>query len=79
MTSAPEDLLSIDHYVKKTFYKTASLMANSCKAIVILAGQPEQDCQLAWEFGKHLGLAFQVRNCHARCFYLWLLLLTGIP
>lgn len=62
MTSQPEELLSIDHYVKKTFYKTASLMANSCKAVAILGGQPREDCQLAWEYGRHLGLAFQVRH-----------------
>lgn len=60
MTSQPEELLSIDHYVKKTFFKTASLMANSCKAVAILGGQPREDCQLAWEYGRHLGLAFQV-------------------
>lgn len=60
MTSQPEELLSIDHYIKKTFYKTASLMANSCKAVAILGGQPREDCQLAWEYGRHLGLAFQV-------------------
>ncbi|KAL0040598.1 hypothetical protein WJX77_011920 [Trebouxia sp. C0004] len=59
MTSQPEELLSIDHYVKKTFYKTASLMANSCKAVAILGGQPREDCELAWEYGRHLGLAFQ--------------------
>ena len=60
MTSQPEELLSIDHYIKKTFYKTASLMANSCKAVAILGGQPRGDCELAWEYGRHLGLAFQV-------------------
>ncbi|DBA66003.1 TPA: hypothetical protein ACH3X2_003014 [Trebouxia sp. C0005] len=59
MTSQPEELLSIDHYVKKTFYKTASLMANSCKAVAILGGQPREDCELAWKYGRHLGLAFQ--------------------
>lgn len=59
MTSQPEELLSIDHYIKKTFYKTASLMANSCKAVAILGGQPREDCELAWEYGRHLGLAFQ--------------------
>ena len=72
MTSQPEELLSIDHYIKKTFYKTASLMANSCKAVAILGGQPRENCQLAWEYGRHLGLAFQVsRAVHslylARC------------
>ena len=39
MTSTEEDLLSLDHYVRKTFHKTASLMANSCKAIAILEGR----------------------------------------
>ena len=30
--------MSLDHYVRKTFYKTASLMANSAKAVAILGG-----------------------------------------
>ena len=65
MTSQPEELLSIDHYNKKTFYKTASLMANSCKAVAILGGQPQEDCQLAWQYGRHLGLAFQVSTAES--------------
>ena len=60
MTSTEEDLLSLDHYVRKTFHKTASLMANSCKAIAILGGQDREVAQLAWEYGRHVGLAFQV-------------------
>ncbi|CAK0737531.1 hypothetical protein CVIRNUC_000928 [Coccomyxa viridis] len=59
MTSTEEDLLSLDHYVRKTFHKTASLMANSCKAIAILGGQDREVAQLAWEYGRHVGLAFQ--------------------
>ncbi|CAL5218356.1 g18 [Coccomyxa viridis] len=59
MTSTEEDLLSLDHYVRKTFHKTASLMANSCKAIAILGGQNREVAQSAWEYGRHVGLAFQ--------------------
>lgn len=50
----------MDHYVKKTFYKTASLMANSCKAVAILGGGSRETSQEAWEYGRNLGLAFQV-------------------
>ncbi|KAK9808792.1 hypothetical protein WJX72_003759 [[Myrmecia] bisecta] len=59
MTSTEDALVSLDHYVQKTFYKTASLMANSCKAIAILGGQPQEVADLSWQFGRHLGLAFQ--------------------
>lgn len=63
MTSTEEDLLSLDHYVRKTFHKTASLMANSCKAIAILGGQNKDVAQLAWEYGRHVGLSFQASHC----------------
>ena len=64
MTSSEEDLLSMDHYMKKTFYKTASLMANSCKAVAILGGGSRDTAATAWEYGRNLGLAFQVsRPC----------------
>lgn len=51
----------MDHYLQKTFYKTASLIANSCKAIAILSGQSRDVIDIAWDYGKNLGLAFQVR------------------
>ena len=35
-------------------------MANSCKAIALLGGQTQEVCQQAWDYGRHLGLAFQV-------------------
>ena len=61
MTSTEEELLSLDFYARKTFFKTASLMANSCKAIALLGGQPAAVAQLAHDYGRHLGLAFQAR------------------
>ncbi|KAK9813829.1 hypothetical protein WJX73_000632 [Symbiochloris irregularis] len=60
MTTSPDQLVSLDHYVRKTFFKTASLMANSCKAIAILGGQPVEVSKLAWDYGRNLGLAFQL-------------------
>ena len=61
LSGTPQDLLSLDYYLRKTFFKTASLMANSCKAIALLSGQTQEVCQQAWDYGRHLGLAFQVR------------------
>ncbi|KAK9820924.1 hypothetical protein WJX74_008213 [Apatococcus lobatus] len=59
MTVADSELLSLDHYIKKTYFKTGSLMANSCRAIALLGGHPEPVCDLSWQYGRHLGLAFQ--------------------
>ncbi|OMJ95145.1 hypothetical protein SteCoe_1514 [Stentor coeruleus] len=42
-------------YCHKTYFKTASLIAHGCKGIG-LYGIEEEKC---FEFGKHLGLAFQ--------------------
>lgn len=47
-------------YMRKTYYKTASLMANSCKAAALLAGHPPAVCESVFLYGKHVGLAFQL-------------------
>lgn len=47
-------------YMRKTYYKTASLMANSCKAAALLAGHSPAVCEAAFLYGKHVGLAFQL-------------------
>lgn len=60
MSAAPEQLTSMDYYLDKTFYKTASLMANSAQAVAILGEQQQPVCDLAWQYGRHLGLAFQI-------------------
>ena len=60
MTKSEDNLLSMDHYVRKTFFKTASLMANSCRAVAILGGGDDVVSQAAWDYGRNLGLAFQV-------------------
>ncbi|XP_071789086.1 all trans-polyprenyl-diphosphate synthase PDSS1-like [Asterias amurensis] len=48
------------HYLKKTFKKTASLMAYSCQAVAILGGCSAEVCQIAYEYGRNTGMAFQL-------------------
>ncbi|VEL31985.1 unnamed protein product [Protopolystoma xenopodis] len=49
-------------YLNKTFRKTASLVANSCKAIALLATPKLSNgvVEISFEFGRHLGMAFQL-------------------
>jgi len=52
--------LSIEAYLEKSYYKTASLIANSCKAAGVLSQvSPEMAVNL-YNYGRHLGLAFQI-------------------
>ncbi|KAI8548526.1 hypothetical protein RHMOL_Rhmol07G0279400 [Rhododendron molle] len=60
MTTASEQRCSKEYHLQKTYYKTASLISNSCKAIALLAGQTAEVSTLAYEYGKNLGLAFQL-------------------
>ncbi|KAK3204485.1 hypothetical protein Dsin_018531 [Dipteronia sinensis] len=60
MTTTSAQRCSLEYYMQKTYYKTASLVSNSCKAIALLAGQTSEVAMLAFEYGKNLGLAFQL-------------------
>lgn len=52
--------ISIDDYINKSFYKTASLIAASCQGSAMLSNC-HQDTQIKlYLYGKHLGLAFQI-------------------
>jgi len=61
MGSKEKDLDRFSHYIEKTFNKTASLIAYTCKAVAILSnkGQVPMD-QAAFEYGSSLGIAFQL-------------------
>jgi all-trans-nonaprenyl-diphosphate synthase len=52
--------LSIDAYLEKSYYKTASLMANSAKAAAVLSDTSDVQAQNLYSYGRHLGLAFQI-------------------
>ncbi|XP_038587379.1 decaprenyl-diphosphate synthase subunit 1 isoform X3 [Micropterus salmoides] len=48
------------HYLEKTFKKTASLIANSCKAVSILVNSDPDVHEIAYQYGKNVGIAFQL-------------------
>jgi len=48
------------HYLTKSFNKTASLMAYSCKANAALAGASSKDVEGAFSYGRNIGIAFQL-------------------
>ncbi|XP_064988153.1 solanesyl-diphosphate synthase 1, mitochondrial isoform X2 [Musa acuminata AAA Group] len=60
MTTKSEQRRSMDYYLQKTYYKTASLISSSCKAIALLAGHTAEVSKLAYDYGRNLGLAFQL-------------------
>jgi hypothetical protein len=47
-------MYSMEYYLQKTHYKTASLISNSCKAVAILAGHTADVSMLAYEYGRNL-------------------------
>lgn len=58
-----QDELSTDrlnYYLRKNFYKTGSLMANSCKSTAILGNYPNEFIDISYRYGKHVGMAFQL-------------------
>nr|KJB07794.1 hypothetical protein B456_001G118100 [Gossypium raimondii] len=60
LTTASNKRFSMEYYMQKTYNKTASLMSNSCKSVALLAGHTTVIAMLAFEYGKNLGLAFQL-------------------
>lgn len=48
------------HYLEKTFKKTASLIANSCKAVSILVNSDPDVHEIAFQYGRNVGIAFQL-------------------
>jgi geranyl diphosphate synthase len=55
-------LLDMNYYLRKSYFKTASLISNACKSTALLAGYAEQDDETiaAEQFGYHLGMAYQI-------------------
>ncbi|MGA1263362.1 MAG: solanesyl diphosphate synthase [Prochlorothrix sp.] len=52
--------LSIEAYLEKSYYKTASLIANSAKAATVLSDCSPAEQENLYAYGRHLGLAFQI-------------------
>jgi len=49
-----------NHYIEKSYRKTASLIANSCQAAAVLSGTTEDKIQAGFNYGKNLGISFQL-------------------
>ncbi len=59
-TKSFDNHISINEYIDKSFYKTASLVACSCKAITMLDKSSDVKGSNFYLYGKHIGLAFQI-------------------
>ena len=62
LQSTADERLSLEYYLTKSYCKTASLMAFSCKSAALLAshGRESEVAVAAEKFGYHFGVAFQV-------------------
>ncbi|XP_078428463.1 solanesyl-diphosphate synthase 2, chloroplastic-like [Wolffia australiana] len=52
--------IELDDYLLKSYYKTASLIAASAKSAAIFSGVSADICAEMFDFGRNLGLAFQI-------------------
>lgn len=52
--------LSIEAYLHKSYYKTATLFANSSKAAGLLSDASRETAEHLYSYGRHFGLAFQI-------------------
>jgi len=63
LKSPPESLLQMESYLRKSYYKTASLVCYACRSVALLGGHAygSEVATACEEFGYHLGLAYQVQ------------------
>ena len=54
--------VSVDEYLDMIRQKTAVLLGFSLEMGALLAGAPEKDCELLYEAGVNLGIAFQLQD-----------------
>jgi all-trans-nonaprenyl-diphosphate synthase len=52
--------ISIETYLQKSYYKTASLIANSSKAAGLLSEISRETVEHLYSYGRHFGIAFQI-------------------
>lgn len=56
----PDKQKVLDYYLEKVYLKTGSLIAQSCKASSVLGGCSSDVAKMTYDYGKNLGIAFQV-------------------
>ena len=52
--------VTLQDYLDKSYYKTASLIAASTRSAAIFSGTSAKVCEKMFDYGMYLGLAFQV-------------------
>jgi geranylgeranyl pyrophosphate synthase len=64
LKSPPESLLEMESYLRKSYYKTASLICYACRSTALLGGHTYGStvATACEEFGFHLGLAYQIQD-----------------
>ena len=64
LKSPPESLLEMESYLRKSYYKTASLICYACRSTALLGGHSYSStvATACEEFGFHMGLAFQIQD-----------------
>jgi len=64
LKSPPESLLEMESYLRKSYYKTASLICYACRSTALLGGHAygSNVATACEEFGFHLGLAYQIQD-----------------
>jgi geranylgeranyl diphosphate synthase type II len=60
--------VSIDQYLKMIECKTAVLVAAALKMGAIIAETSEENCDFIYEFGRNLGIAFQIQDDYLDAF-----------
>ncbi len=64
LKSPPASLLEMESYLRKSYYKTASLICYACRSTALLGGHAYSStvATACEEFGFHMGLAFQIQD-----------------
>ena len=64
LKSPPASLLEMESYLRKSYYKTASLICYACRSTALLGGHAYGStvATACEEFGFHMGLAFQIQD-----------------
>lgn len=64
LKSPPKALLEMQSYLRKSYYKTASLICYACRSTALLGGHAYGStvATACEEFGFHLGLAYQLQD-----------------
>lgn len=63
-----QDLVSLDEYLKMIELKTSVLLAASLQMGAIITDAPAKDQELLYDFGRYLGIAFQVQDDYLDAF-----------